>query len=59
MRYRKVPKSLIAETRRIIRLHHFLRYDCGLKVADELTVKDFKVLLSIIARKRNSLTYLR
>lgn len=47
MRYRKVPKRLIEETKRIIKLHQFLRYDCGLKFADKLSVKDLKKLINI------------
>lgn len=50
MKYRKVPRGLVEETKRIIRLHHFLRYDCGLKFADKLSAKDLKVLLNILGR---------
>lgn len=41
----KVSKRLIVETEAIIRLHQFLRYDCGLKYADKLSAKDLKRLL--------------
>jgi len=48
MKYRKVPKYLIEETKRIIRMHQFLRYDCGLKLADKLSAKNLKKLGNII-----------
>jgi hypothetical protein len=41
----KVPKKLIEETKAIIRMYQFLRYDCGLRYADELSAKDLKRLL--------------
>ena len=39
-------KGLIQETKVIIWLHQFLRYDCGLEYADKLSAKDLKRLLS-------------
>jgi hypothetical protein len=47
MKYRKVPKRLIEETKGIIRLHHFLRYDCGLKFADELSSRYLKKIFIV------------
>lgn len=41
-------RKLIQETKAIIWLHQFLRYECGLKCADKLSAKDLKVLLSIL-----------
>ncbi len=41
IRYRK----LIEETKAIIRLHQFLRYECGPKYADKLSAKEFRQLL--------------
>ena len=35
-------RSLIEETKAIIRLYQFLRYDCGLKEADKLSVRELK-----------------
>lgn len=35
-------RKLIEETKAIIRLHQFLRYDCGLREADELSAKRVK-----------------
>jgi len=46
----KVPKGLIEETKAIIRLYLFLRYDCGLKYADRLSAGELKSLLVIIKR---------
>ncbi len=42
-------RKLIRETKVIIRLHQFLRYDCGLKYVDKLSMKDLKRLLQIIS----------
>jgi len=53
MRYKKVPRRLIEETRKIIRLYQFLRYDCGLKFADKLSAKDSKRLF--LSYKLNNL----
>lgn len=39
-------RRMIEETKAIIRLHYFLRYECGLKYADKLSAKDLKHLLS-------------
>ena len=38
-------RKLIEETKAIIRLYQFLRYDCELKEADRLRAKDLKELL--------------
>ena len=35
-------RKLIEETKAIIRLHQFLRYDCGLREADELSAKELR-----------------
>jgi hypothetical protein len=35
-------RKLIQETKAIIRLHRFLRYDCGLKCVDEFSAKQLK-----------------
>jgi hypothetical protein len=43
-------KKLIEETKAIIRLYQFLRYDCGLEYADKLTAKDIKCLLTVIKK---------
>jgi hypothetical protein len=41
----KVPKGLIEETKAIIRLHLFLRHECGLRETDRLSAKQLKQLL--------------
>jgi len=38
-------RKLIEETKAIIRLYQFLRYECGLKEANKLSAKDLKRLL--------------
>ena len=43
-------RKLIAETKAIIRLHHFLRYDCGLKEVDKLFLLELKYLLMALKR---------
>ncbi len=43
-------RKLVEETKVIIRLHQFLRYECGLKYADKLSAKDFRVALSILSK---------
>ena len=45
MRYRQVPKRLLEETKAMVRLYLFLRYECRLKFADKLTTKELKGLL--------------
>jgi hypothetical protein len=50
MRYRQLPIGLIEETRALIRLYLFLRYDCGLHEADRLSAKELKLLLGVIKR---------
>jgi len=37
-----VPKKLIEETKAIIRLYLFLRYECGLKYTDKLSARELK-----------------
>jgi len=44
-------RKLIEETKAMIRLHQFLRYDCGLKAVDKLCPKDLKELLVDIKSK--------
>lgn len=51
MRFRKASRRLAEETKRIIRLHKFLRYDCGLEFADKLSARDFKNLLRALKTK--------
>lgn len=41
-------RKLLEETRAIIRLYQFLRYDCGLRGTDSLSAKNLKVMLSIL-----------
>jgi hypothetical protein len=41
----KVPKGLIEETKAMVRLYLFLRYDCGLREADRLSERELKQLL--------------
>lgn len=41
----EVPKDLIEETKAIIRLYLFLRYECGLKYADRLSASELRDLL--------------
>jgi len=41
-------KKLILGTKALIRLRLFLRYECGLRYADKLSAKDFKLLLSVL-----------
>ena len=52
MKYKPVPKRLLAETRAIIRLRQFLRYECGLMFAEELKVKELEELLHVIKTKK-------
>ncbi len=52
---RKYPsKKLIKETKAIIRLHQFLRYECGLKEADKLSVKDLRHIAGVLKPKDSS-----
>jgi len=46
----KGSKKLIEETKAIIRLYQFLRYDCSLKESDKLSTKELKALLGGIKR---------
>lgn len=41
----KIPKGLIEETKAIVRLYQFLRYNCGLKEADKLNAGELRELL--------------
>jgi len=43
-------RKLIEETKAIIRLHQFLRYDCGLREADELSAKELREIFNVIAQ---------
>ncbi len=45
---KRVPKGLIEETKAIIRLYLFLRYDCGLREADKLNARELKNLLECL-----------
>ena len=44
----KPAKKLIQETKSIIRLQQFLRYDCDLRYADKLSAKNLKHLLGVL-----------
>ncbi len=44
----KIPKKLIKETKAIIRLYLFLRYECGLKGADRLKARELRELLKAL-----------
>lgn len=39
-------RRLIEETRQIMRLHWFLRHDCGLMEVDELSTKELRELVN-------------
>jgi len=41
----KVPEKLIRETKAMIRLYLFLRYECGLREADKLSAREMRELL--------------
>ena len=43
-------RKLIEETKAIIRLHQFLRYDCGLREADGLSAKELREIFNVIAQ---------
>jgi hypothetical protein len=43
-------RKLIEETKAIIRLYEFLRYDCGLKEADKFSAKELREVLNIISK---------
>ena len=45
-------RKLIEETKAIIRLYQFLRYDCGLKEADGIAVSQLKAILKKFAVKK-------
>jgi len=47
MKYRLVPKKLREETKVMVRLYLFLRYECRLKYADKLSVEELKRLCYI------------
>ena len=44
----KDTRKLIEETKQIMRLHWFLRHECGLKEADRLTAEDLRELLKCL-----------
>lgn len=37
-------RKLVKETKALMRLYFFLRYDCGLEYADKLSVGELRVL---------------
>jgi len=39
---RKVSEKLVKETKAMIRLYLFLRHDCGLKEADEMSARELR-----------------
>lgn len=41
-------EELVEETKAIIRLYFFLRYDCGLKYADKLSARELRGLLKML-----------
>ena len=43
-------RKLIEETNQIMRLHWFLRHDCGLRYADKLSAKELREMLNIISK---------
>lgn len=47
-------RKLIDETKQIIRLHWFLRHDCGLRSADKLSAKDLKRIFNILEFNKKS-----
>ena len=47
-------RKLLEETKQIMRLHWFLRHDCGLKCADKLSAKDLKHLLDLLKAKEKA-----
>jgi len=53
MRYRQVPKGLLEEPRAMVRLYLFLRHECELRFADELSPKELKHILDAIKPKKN------
>jgi len=54
MRYKRIPKGLIKKTKATIGFYRFLRYDCGLKYADKLSAKDYKVLINVLKNGRKT-----
>ncbi|GEM_PF-2363492 len=48
-----VPAGQVEETKAMVRLFLFLRCDCGLKEADNLTSKDLQSLLKCLSKKAN------
>lgn len=40
----KVPEKLIKETKAMIRLYLFLRHECGLEEADEMSARELRNL---------------
>lgn len=43
-----VPAMLVEETKAMVRFYLFLRYDCGLKYADRLRVRELREFLGCI-----------
>ena len=50
----EVPNKLIQEAKVIIRFYLFLRYDCGLREADELSAKELRELVKCLKRPRRN-----
>ena len=48
----RAPKKLIEETKVIARFYLFLRYSCGLKVADMLSAKQLRQLFCCLTYKK-------
>jgi len=44
----EVPAGLVEETKAVMRLYLFLRYDCGLRGADNLEVRELREFLGCI-----------
>ncbi len=50
-----LTKQLIRETKTIIQLYLFLRYDCGVKFVDKLSAKQLKELFYAIKDRKKGL----
>jgi len=47
----KVPEKLVEETKAIIRLYLFLRYECGVREVDKLRARELRELLKALKKK--------
>ena len=47
-------RKLIEETKQIMNFHWFLRHDCGLKYADNLSAKELRELVRCLKRPRRN-----